>query len=228
MLRGSYTQIMVNTTQHTDHEFMAWMDGLVEVRWNRQNNKPCPYTQFRHPYSKQETKTLRNKVKPAGELNTNELMAHMRCKYVDIEETVEMYNLDVEECRSVWLPKQYKPDEYLHTLEPPDEICIINNIQKRGTSFPILIQGPTTKLEHNTLLDMGATRSCMNHKMAYQLGKGRIKAFNKMQVVWADGSHLGAIIELLCNIEIGDTMVQQSFIVCKHLRGNIILGTDFT
>ena len=26
-----------------------------------------------------------------------EIMAHMRCEYIDIEEVVEMYNLDVEE-----------------------------------------------------------------------------------------------------------------------------------
>ena len=43
---------------------------------------------------------LRNKPKPAEELNTEELMSHMRCELVDIEEAVDMYNLDVEECRS--------------------------------------------------------------------------------------------------------------------------------
>ena len=98
--RGSYTQIMVNPTQLSDHEFTAWMDRLVEARKNRQNNKPRPYSQFRRPYTQQENSTLRNRIKPAVELNTEELMAHMRCEYVDIEEAVEMYNLDVEECRS--------------------------------------------------------------------------------------------------------------------------------
>ena len=44
--RGSYTQIMVNPTQLSDKEFVAWMDRLVEARRNRQNNKPHPYTQF--------------------------------------------------------------------------------------------------------------------------------------------------------------------------------------
>ena len=43
---------------------------------------------------------LRNKLKPAEELNTEELMSHMRCELVDIEEAVDMYNLNVEECRS--------------------------------------------------------------------------------------------------------------------------------
>ena len=102
--RGSYTQIMVNPTQLSDREFMAWMDCLVEARRNRQNNKPRPYTQFRRPYAQKDSDmehpNLRNKIKPARELNTEEIMAHMRCEYVDIEEAVEMYNLDIEECRS--------------------------------------------------------------------------------------------------------------------------------
>ena len=68
----------------------------------------------------------------------------------------------------------------------------------------------------------------MNYKTAHQVGKGKIKLFNKMQVVGADGSDLGAVGEITCHIEIGDTTIQQTFIVCKHLRRNTILGTDFT
>ena len=44
---------------------------------------------------------LKNKIKPAEELDTKEIMAHMRCELVDIEEAVDMYNLNVEECRSI-------------------------------------------------------------------------------------------------------------------------------
>ena len=43
---------------------------------------------------------LRNKVKPVEELDTEEIMSHMRCELIDIEEAVDMYNLDVEVCRS--------------------------------------------------------------------------------------------------------------------------------
>ena len=32
VLRGSFTQIMVNLMQLQDHEFMAWLDRLVEAR----------------------------------------------------------------------------------------------------------------------------------------------------------------------------------------------------
>ena len=68
----------------------------------------------------------------------------------------------------------------------------------------------------------------MNYKTAHQIGKGRIKPYSKMQVVGADGSDLGAVGEIRCDIEVGDTVVQQDFIVCKHLRRNVILGMDFT
>ena len=48
-----------------------------------------------------------------------------------------------------------------------------------------------------------------------------------MQVVGADSSDLGAVGTLECKITIGDIEVEQTFIVCQHLRRNVILGTDF-
>ena len=105
--RGSYTHILVNPMQLSDTEFTAWLDRLVEARRNRQENKPRPYRQFRKPFLQNRREPeeatherLKNKLKPAEELNTEELMSHMRCKLVYIEEALDMYNLDVEECRS--------------------------------------------------------------------------------------------------------------------------------
>ena len=46
-------------------------------------------------------------------------------------------------------------------------------------------------------------------------------------MVGADGSNLGAVGTLQCKIIIGDIEVEQTFIVCRHLRRNVILGTDF-
>ena len=34
LLRGSFTQIMVNPMQLQDHDFTAWLDRLVEARKN--------------------------------------------------------------------------------------------------------------------------------------------------------------------------------------------------
>ena len=71
-------------------------------------------------------------------------------------------------------------------------------------------------------MDTGATRSCMNYGTAYRLGKDHMKQFNTMQVVGADGSDLGALGTLQCKITIGDIEVEQTFIVCRHLRRNVI------
>ena len=129
-------------------------------------------------------------------------MAHMRCEYIDIEEAMDMYNLDIEECRSTSLEKQYNPMHHLVTLEPPEEVCIGNNIQKRETTFQISIKNLQIKIHSNALMDTGATRSCMNYSTAYKLGKDQIKQFNEMQVVGVDSSDLGAVGTLRCTITI--------------------------
>ena len=104
---------------------------------------------------------------------------------------------------------------------------MINNIQKRGTTFPVSIQSKQLCIDSNVLRDTGATRSCMNYSMAYKMGKDCIRQFKTMQVVRADGSDLGAVGMIECKITIGDIEVEQTFIVCRHLRRNVILGTDF-
>ena len=84
------------------------MNRLVEAHRNRQENKPRPFCQFRKPFIQRKNDTdeaqrqqgLKHKLKPAEELNTEEIMAHMRCEYTDTVEAMEMYNLNVEECRS--------------------------------------------------------------------------------------------------------------------------------
>ena len=103
--------------------------------------------------------------------------------------------------------------QYLKTLEPPEEVCVINDIQKRGTTFPVSIENRHTKIESNALMDTGATRSCMNYSMAYKLGKNNIKQFKMTQVVGANGSDLWAVGTLQCKITIGDIEVEQTFIV---------------
>ena len=66
----------------------------------------------------------------------------------------------------------------------------------------------------------------MNYSTAYKLGKNQIKQFNTLQVVRADDSDLGAVGTLNCKIILSDIEVDRTFIACKHLRRNIILGTD--
>ena len=105
VIRGSFTQIMVNPMQLQDHEFTAWLDRLVEARKNRQERRQRPYRNFRKPYneSRQNGDTpsrppLRNRIKPAQELEIQQIMDNFNCEYDDVVEAVDLYNLDVEEC----------------------------------------------------------------------------------------------------------------------------------
>ena len=105
VIHGSFTQIMVNPMQLQDHEFTAWLDRLVEARKNRQERRQCPYRNFRKPYNegRQNGDTgskppLRNRIKPAQELEVQQIMDNFNCEYDDVVEAVDLYNLDVEEC----------------------------------------------------------------------------------------------------------------------------------
>ena len=105
VIRGSFTQIMVNAMQLRDHEFTAWLDRLVEARKNRQERRQRPYRNFRKPYNddKQNGDTglrppLHNRIKPAQELEIQQIMDNFNCEYNDVVEAVDLYNLDVEEC----------------------------------------------------------------------------------------------------------------------------------
>ena len=105
MIRGSFTQIMVNPMQLEDHEFTAWLDRLVEARKNWQERRQRPNRNFRKPYNerKQNGDTgskppLRNRIKPAQELEIQQIMDNFNCEYDDVVEAVDLYNLDVEEC----------------------------------------------------------------------------------------------------------------------------------
>ena len=104
VIRGSFTQIMVNPMQLQDHEFTAWLDRLVEARTNQQERQQHPYRNFRKPYNdgKQNDDTrskppLPNRIKPAQELEVQQIMDNFNCKYDDVVEAVDLYNLDFEE-----------------------------------------------------------------------------------------------------------------------------------
>ena len=104
MLRGSYTQIMVNPMQLSDVEFTNWMEKLVEARKSRQEKRPRPYRNFRKPYNndrtEQKKRALKNRLQPAQELDVQAIMSSFNCKYDDVVEAVDLYNMDVDECRT--------------------------------------------------------------------------------------------------------------------------------
>ena len=104
VLRGGYTQIMVNPVQLTDTEFTNWMEKLVEARKNRQERKPRPYRNFRKLYNSNQSEykkpQLKNKLHPAQELDVQSIMTTFNCEYDDVVEAVDLYNMDVEESQS--------------------------------------------------------------------------------------------------------------------------------
>ena len=104
MLRGGYTQILVNPMQLTEPEFTTWLEKLVEARKNRQERKPRPYRNFRKPYNSDQSEfrrpQLKNKLQPAQELNVQSIMEMFHCEYDDVVEAVDLYNMDVEESQS--------------------------------------------------------------------------------------------------------------------------------
>ena len=91
--------------QFQEHKFTAGLDRLVEARRNRQDKQQCPYRMYRKPYNegkqpgdKWMKPPLHNKIKPAQELEVQQIIDNFNCEYHDIVEAVDLYNLDVEEC----------------------------------------------------------------------------------------------------------------------------------
>ena len=104
VLRGGYTQILVNPMQLTDLEFTTWLEKLVEARKNRQEKKPRPYRNFRKPYNNEQSEfkkpPLKNKLQPAQELDVQTIMEVFHCEYDDVVEAVDLYNMDVDESQT--------------------------------------------------------------------------------------------------------------------------------
>ena len=81
----------------------------------------------------------------------------------------------------------------------------------------------------NTLFDTGATRSVMSAD-TFKILKLKDKDLvtkNIPRVVGANGTSLGAIGEITCEIKIGKKECKQTFLVCQNLKRNLILGVDF-
>ena len=104
VLRGGYTQILVNPVQLTDAEFTNWMEKLVEARKNRQERKSRPYRNYRKPYNNEQSDykkpQLKNKLQSAQELDVQSIMTAFNCEYDVVVEAVDLYNMDVEESQS--------------------------------------------------------------------------------------------------------------------------------
>ena len=108
--RGGYTQIVVNPMQLEDEAFTTWMQRLTEARRNRENRVQRLYRNFRKPYndkyepSKESGKDryrkyqIKQKFKPVADIEVQLIMDAHGCTYEDVEEALDLFNLDFEEC----------------------------------------------------------------------------------------------------------------------------------
>ena len=111
--RGGYTQIVVNPMKLEDEAFTAWMQRLLEARRNTENRVQIPYRNFCKPYndkyepSKEFGKDRygkyqnKQKFKPVAEIEVWLIMDTYRCTYEDVEEAIDLFNLDFEECNQL-------------------------------------------------------------------------------------------------------------------------------
>ena len=81
----------------------------------------------------------------------------------------------------------------------------------------------------NTLFDTGATRSVMSADTLkiLKVKDKDLTTKNIPRVVGANGTSLGAIGQVTCEIKIGKNRYRQTFLVCQNLKRNLILGVDF-
>ena len=80
-----------------------------------------------------------------------------------------------------------------------------------------------------TLFDTGASRSVMSGETFRKLNleSKNLDTKNLPTVVGANGTSLGAIGKINCEIVIGKKNFRQTFLVCENLTRSLILGVDF-
>ena len=116
---------------------------------------------------------------------------------------------------------------YLVSIELEEEICVINEYQRRGTTFPVAIK-TNGNYEHTfALMDMGASQSCINYTTFLKIRNPRWSTRSTPRVFTADGSNLGSMGIVQLMFKLGDKEVIQDFVVSRQLKRDVILGADF-
>ena len=112
-------------------------------------------------------------------------------------------------------------------VEPEEEICIVNEYQRRGTSFPVAVKTNGIYEHSFALMDTGASRSCISYAMFLRIRKPKWSSKPVPRVFTADGSDLGSLGRVNLELKLGDKEVIQDFMVCRQLKRDVILGADF-
>ena len=89
-------------------------------------------------------------------------------------------------------------------------------------TFPVDIHNQKV----NALYDTGAGCSLINYSMYEKLGMDVDKGYQPI-VKSSTGEDMRVLGQVNFTFKINDTPFTQSFIVCWHMAGQMILGTDF-
>ena len=94
---------------------------------------------------------------------------------------------------------------------------------EQGTTFHTKIG--TTMC--NTLIDTGATKSCISETYYQQLPSTKLQHLKNISVKSATGSNLTPLGMMHCSFELGKITFNSNLIVCRNLTRPLILGRDF-
>ena len=104
---------------------------------------------------------------------------------------------------------------------------MINEYQRWGTTFPVVIK-TNGNYEHTfAVMDTGASRSCINYTTFLKIRNPRWSTRLTPRVFTVDGSDLGSMGIVQLMLKLGDKEVIQDFVVCRQLKSDVILGADF-
>ena len=87
-----------------------------------------------------------------------------------------------------------------------------------------------SKIKHSThslTWEPPAVSCQQKHSKFWNLQEKDLDRSNVPQVVGAEGTSLGAIGRIECELKIGKETCKQKFLVCQNLRRHLILGVDF-
>ena len=79
----------------------------------------------------------------------------------------------------------------------------------------------------NTLIDTGATKSCISERYYQQLPSTKMQCLKNIIVKSATGSNLTPLGMIHCSFKLGKIKFNSNLIVCRNLTRPLILGRDF-
>ena len=86
---------------------MSSQTGWKSLWWcvkTDKRGKECPYQRYRKQYNMTEQGTkrpqLKNRIRPAQEMDVQNIMTAYNCNYDDVVEAVDLYNMNMEDSQT--------------------------------------------------------------------------------------------------------------------------------